>query len=91
MPVTITVTRASDVGFTDAEDITFTATLPFQIARDPDKEEDQGKDGDKLYANEMYTFTLVFNEEGVELLGRKCPWEEGGYIVVPIYPFSDPN
>ena len=64
------------------------ATLHFDIERDG-PEEDQGKNTNTLYANESYTFTLVFSEEGIELIGNKCPWEEGGYLVIPIYPLTD--
>ena len=44
------------------------------------------KTEDILYANESYTFTLVFGEESIELTGNRCEWENGGYLIVPIYP-----
>ncbi len=91
VPVTITVEKSEDVSFTNAQEITFPATLNFNIDRnseDPDDIDVSGnlKEKTKLYANESYTFTLVFSEEGIELVGNLCPWEEGGYLIVPVYP-----
>ena len=91
LPVSVTVARAETAGASEEEwkDITMEATLHFDIERDGQAEEDQGKNTNTLYANESYTFTLVFSEEGIELIGNKCPWEEGGYLVIPIYPLTD--
>lgn len=90
LPVSVTVARAETAGASEEEwkDVTMEATLHFDIERDGQAEEDQGKNTNTLYANESYTFTLVFSEEGIELIGNKCPWEEGGYLVIPIYPFN---
>lgn len=90
LPVSVTVARAETAGASEKEwkDVTMEATLHFAIERDGQAEEDQGKNTNTLYANESYTFTLVFSEEGIELIGNKCPWEEGGYLVIPIYPFN---
>ena len=88
---TITVNRADAAGAV-GKDVTFHATLPFSIERDSenpdDREHGQLKAENILYANEAYTFTLVFGEESIELLGNKCPWEEGGYLIVPVYPLD---
>lgn len=91
LPVSVTVARAETAGASEEEwkDVTMEATLHFAIERDGQAEEDQGKNTNTLYANESYTFTLVFSEEGIELIGNKCPWEEGGYLVIPIYPLTD--
>lgn len=91
LTVSVTVARAETAGASEEEwkDVTMEATLYFDIERDGQAEEDQGKNTNKLYANESYTFTLVFSEEGIELIGNKCPWEEGGYLVIPIYPLTD--
>lgn len=88
--VSVTVARAETAGASEEEwkDVTMKATLHFDIERDGQAEEDQGKNTNTLYANESYTFTLVFSEEGIELIGNKCPWEEGGYLIIPIYPFN---
>lgn len=91
LPVEITVSRSENVEFTNPKEITFSATLPFTIERDENDSWDKGKEKNKLYANEAYTFTIVFGEEGIELVGNKCPWENGGYIYVPIYPFGNPT
>lgn len=90
LPVSVTVARAETAGASEKEwkDVTMEATLHFAIERDGQAEEDQGKNTNTLYANESYTFTLVFSEEGIELIGNKCPWEEGGYLIIPIYPFN---
>lgn len=90
LPVSVTVARAETAGASEEEwkDVPMEATLHFDIERDGQAEEDQGKNTNTLYANESYTFTLVFSEEGIELIGNKCPWEEGGYLVIPIYPFN---
>jgi len=90
LPVSVTVARAetSDASGDEWKDVTMEATLYFDIERDGQAEVDQGKNTNKLYANESYTFTLVFSEEGIELIGNECPWEEGGYLVIPIYPFN---
>lgn len=91
LTVSVTVARAETAGASEEEwkDVTMEATLHFDIERDGQAEEDQGKNTNTLYANESYTFTLVFSEEGIELIGNKCPWEEGGYLVIPIYPLTD--
>lgn len=91
LPVSVTVARAetSDASGDEWKDVTMEAKLHFDIERDGQAEVDQGKSADTLYANESYTFTLVFSEEGIELIGNKCPWEEGGYLVIPIYPLTD--
>lgn len=91
LPVSVTVARAETAGASEEEwkDVTMEATLHFDIERDGQAEEDQGKSTNTLYANESYIFTLVFSEEGIELIGNKCPWEEGGYLVIPIYPLTD--
>lgn len=91
LPVSVTVARAETAGASEEEwkDVTMEATLHFDIERDGQAEKDQGKNTNTLYANESYTFTLVFSEEGIELIGNKCPWEEGGYLVIPIYPLTD--
>ena len=90
LPVSVTVARAETAGASEEEwkDVTMEATLHFDIERDRQAEEDQGKNTNTLYANESYTFTLVFSEEGIELIGNICPWEEGGYLIIPIYPFN---
>lgn len=90
LPVSVTVARAetSDASGDEWKDVTMEAKLHFDIKRDGQAEVDQGKSANILYANESYTFTLVFSEEGIELIGNECPWEEGGYLVIPIYPFN---
>lgn len=91
LAVSVEVARAetSDASGDEWKDVTMEATLYFDIERDGQAEEDQGKKTNTLYANESYTFTLVFSEEGIELIGNKCPWEEGGYLIIPIYPLTD--
>lgn len=90
LTVSVTVARAETAGASEEEwkDVTMEATLHFAIERDGQAEVDQGKSANILYANESYTFTLVFSEEGIELIGNECPWEEGGYLIIPIYPFN---
>lgn len=89
--VLITVERSDDVEFTSYEEVSFSAQLPFEISRNHADSEDIDVDGsmkteNTLYANESYTFTLVFGEESIELTGNRCEWENGGYLIVPIYP-----
>lgn len=91
MPVEITVERSGNVQFIDSKEVTFNAILGFDIDRDGNNPEDLDKSGNvknsnTLYENEAYTFTLVFGEDGIELTGRKCEWEAGGNIIIPIYP-----
>lgn len=91
LTVSVRVARAETAGASEEEwkNVTMEAKLHFDIKRDGQAEEDQGKSANILYANESYTFTLVFSEEGIELIGNKCPWEEGGYLIIPIYPLTD--
>ena len=89
LAVTLTVERAEEVNASEWETITFQATLPFTIERDATKDWDKGKEVNTLYANEAYKFTIAFGEEGIELVGKKCPWENGGYLIIPIYPLGD--
>ena len=86
--VSITVERSDNASFTEVQDVTFEAELPFSITRGLTDDWDKDKDPNKLYANEAYTFTIVFSEEGFELVGNNCPWENGGYMILPIYPLG---
>lgn len=89
LSVEVTVARGESVEATEWKDFTVEPTFEFKIERDAGDDWDKGKNENTLYANESYTFTLVFSEEGIELIGNKCPWEEGGYLVIPIYPLTD--
>lgn len=89
LSVKVTVARGESAEATEWKDFTVEPTFEFKIERDAGDDWDKGKNENTLYANESYTFTLVFSEEGIELIGNKCPWEEGGYLVIPIYPLTD--
>lgn len=89
LSVEVTVARGESAEATEWKDFTVEPTFEFKIERDAGDDWDKGKNEITLYANESYTFTLVFSEEGIELIGNKCPWEEGGYLVIPIYPLTD--
>ena len=89
LSVEVTVARGESAEATEWKDFTVEPTFEFKIKRDAGDDWDKGKNENTLYANESYTFTLVFSEEGIELIGNKCPWEEGGYLVIPIYPLTD--
>ena len=89
LSVEVTVARGESAEATEWKDFTVEPTFEFKIERDAGDDWDKGKNENTLYANESYTFTLVFSEEGIELIGNKCPWEEGGYLVIPIYPLTD--
>lgn len=39
-----------------------------------------------LRENDAYEIILVINYDSITLRGRKCEWEEGGSITIPIYP-----
>ena len=86
--VEVTVARGESAEATEWKDFTVEPTFEFKIERDAGDDWDKGKNENTLYANESYTFTLVFSEEGIELIGNECPWEEGGYLIIPIYPFN---
>lgn len=88
LTVEVTVARGESAEATEWKDFTVEPTFEFKIVRDAGDDWDKGKNENTLYANESYTFTLVFSEEGIELIGNECPWEEGGYLVIPIYPFN---
>ena len=88
LSVEVTVARGESAEATEWKDFTVEPTFEFKIERDAGDDWDKGKNENTLYANESYTFTLVFSEEGIELIGNECPWEEGGYLVIPIYPFN---
>lgn len=89
LSVKVTVARGESAEATEWKDFTVEPTFEFKIERDAGDDWDKGKNENTLYANESYIFTLVFSEEGIELIGNKCPWEEGGYLVIPIYPLTD--
>lgn len=89
LSVKVTVARGESAEATEWKDFTVEPTFEFKIERDAGDDWDKGKNENTLYANESYTFTLVFSEEGIELIGNKCPWEEGGYLIIPIYPLTD--
>lgn len=42
-----------------------------------------------LQAGDSYEVILVFQEDKIELVGRKMPWEDGGNIIIPVYPLPD--
>ena len=88
LSVEVTVARGESAEATEWKDFTVEPTFEFKIVRDAGDDWDKGKNENTLYANESYIFTLVFSEEGIELIGNKCPWEEGGYLIIPIYPFN---
>lgn len=88
LSVEVTVARGESAEATEWKDFTVEPTFEFKIERDAGDDWDKGKNENTLYANESYTFTLVFSEEGIELIGNICPWEEGGYLIIPIYPFN---
>lgn len=88
LSVEVTVARGESAEATEWKDFTVEPTFEFKIERDAGDDWDKGKNKNTLYANESYIFTLVFSEEGIELIGNKCPWEEGGYLIIPIYPFN---
>ena len=88
LSVEVTVARGESAEATEWKDFTVEPTFEFKIKRDAGDDWDKGKNENTLYANESYTFTLVFSEEGIELIGNICPWEEGGYLIIPIYPFN---
>ena len=89
LSVEVTVARGESAEATEWKDFTVEPTFEFKIERDAGDDWDKGKNENTLYANESYTFTLVFSEEGIELIGNICPWEEGGYLIIPIYPLTD--
>ncbi|MBM6890432.1 hypothetical protein H6A30_09170 [Bacteroides caecigallinarum] len=89
LSVEVTVARGESAEATEWKDFTVEPTFEFMIERDAGDDWDKGKNKNTLYANESYIFTLVFSEEGIELIGNKCPWEEGGYLIIPIYPLTD--
>lgn len=37
-----------------------------------------------LNAGDSYEVTLIFENSGIELMGRKCNWKNGGNIVLPV-------
>lgn len=88
LSVEVTVARGESAEATEWKDFTVEPTFEFKIERDAGDDWDKGKNENTLYANESYIFTLVFSEEGIELIGNECPWEEGGYLIIPIYPFN---
>lgn len=86
IPVLITVEKSDD-GFTHhMQTTTFPALLKYDIERNPSNADDKGKEVDKLYAGEAYTFTIYFDRSTLELVGKKEPWEDGGKISIPIFP-----
>lgn len=50
---------------------------------------DENKQPITLQAGDSYEVILVFQEDKIELVGRKMPWEEGGNIIVPVYPLPE--
>lgn len=42
----------------------------------------------ELNEGDSYEITLLFEQDGLELSGRKAAWEQGGNIVIPVVPES---
>lgn len=89
--IKVTITRSEDVDFEESEDVTFETELKFNIERNAGDPDDLDRDGSlkstsQIYAGEAYTFTLLFKEDGIELTGKECAWENGGSIIIPVYP-----
>lgn len=62
--------------FTKSELISVKTEVPFMLT----------DDAPMLNENEAYEIILIINYDSIALRGRKCEWEEGGTIVIPIYP-----
>ena len=83
IPVTVTVEKSDDDFKKNIQTTMFTKTLPFEITRTA---EEIGKEANRLYAGEAYTFTLRFDKSTLVLIGKKEPWVDGEKITIPIYP-----
>lgn len=45
---------------------------------------DSGENSIALVGGDKYAIELVFDDETVEIVARKCDWEDGGTVVVPV-------
>lgn len=75
--ISVQVEIAENPFFTDSEIVTFEAEVPFNFT---------DSYGDKLRENDAYEIVLIVNYDSIVLKGRKAEWQEGGGLLIPIYP-----
>lgn len=63
--------------FSKPEVISIETTIPFAL--------NDGL-GNSLRENDAYEIILVINYDSIALVGKKAEWEDGGGLVIPIYP-----
>ncbi|MBE6216189.1 MAG: hypothetical protein E7123_08180 [Bacteroidales bacterium] len=63
--------------FSESEIISLKTEIPFNLT---------DSYGPVLRENDAYEIILVINYDSIVLTGRKAEWEEGGGLLIPIYP-----
>lgn len=80
LTLAVEVEMAEDPFFSKSEILKLDTEVPFTLT-----------DGisDVLRENDAYEIILVINYDSIVLKGRKAEWEEGGGLLIPIYPDKD--
>jgi hypothetical protein len=77
LSISVNVEMSDSPLFPNHEVISITTEIPFNFT--------DGQ-GDVLGENEAYEIILVINYDSIVLKGRKAEWEEGGELLIPLYP-----
>lgn len=77
MKVKVEVEMSDSPLFNEFDNISIETEIPFNLT---------DGNGDTLRENDAYEIILVINYDSIMLKGRKAEWEEGGGLLIPIYP-----
>lgn len=80
MKIKVDIEMSDSPLFTEHEIISIEADVDFNLT---------DSYGSTLRENDAYEIILVINYDSIILKGRKAEWEEGGGLLIPIYPNPD--
>ena len=82
MKIKVDIEMSDSPLFTEHEIISIEADVDFNLT---------DSYGSTLRENDAYEIILVINYDSIILKGRKAEWEEGGGLLIPIYPNQTPS
>lgn len=82
MKIKVDIEMSDSPLFTEHEIISIEADVDFNLT---------DSYGSTLRENDAYEIILVINYDSIILKGRKAEWQEGGGLLIPIYPNQTPS